>query len=104
MAVLCLGIGEGVESVLSLRNLPEFGPSPVWALIAAGGVESFPVLPGIESLWIAVDHDVNGRGQQASRSAGYRWQAAGAEVFLKTPSAPGADLNDLFTARARDAS
>jgi hypothetical protein len=101
---LCLGIGEGVESVLSLRHLPEFGPSPVWSLISAGGVESFPVLPGIESLWIAVDHDANGRGQQASRAAGYRWQAAGAEVFLKTPSAPGADLNDLFTAGVRDAS
>src|SRR5215213_7587210 len=100
---VCLGIGEGIETVLSLRNLPEFGPSPVWSLISAGGVESFPVLPGIESLWIAVDHDANGRGQQASRSTALRWQAAGAEVFLKTPSAPGADLNDLFTAGAGDA-
>jgi hypothetical protein len=56
----CLGIGEGVESALSLRNMPEFGPSPLWSLISAGGVESFPTLSGIESLWIAVDHDETG--------------------------------------------
>src|SRR4051794_26362774 len=25
----CLGVGEGIETTLSLRNLPEFGRSPV---------------------------------------------------------------------------
>jgi putative DNA primase/helicase len=53
----CLGVGEGVETVLSMRATPEFGRSPVWALISAGGLANFPVLAGIECLWIAVDND-----------------------------------------------
>ena len=49
---VCLGIGEGIETTLSLRKVPEFGSSPLWSLLSAGGVERFPVLPGIESLWM----------------------------------------------------
>lgn len=92
----CLGIGEGLESALSLRHTPEFGPSPVWSLISAGGIEHFPVLAGIESLWIAVDHDET--GLRVARSTGQRWQGSGAEVFLATPSTAGADLNDVLIA------
>jgi putative DNA primase/helicase len=92
---LCLGIGEGIESTLSLRNRPEFGRSPVWSLISAGGIEKLPVLAGIESLWIAVDNDASGRGPQAARTCAERWRGAGREVFLVTPSAQGVDLNDI---------
>ncbi len=92
---LCLGVGEGIESSLSLRSAPEFGPSPVWSLISAGGVAGLPVLSGIESLWIAVDHDP--AGLKAARACASRWQASGREAFLITPSAPRADLNDLVT-------
>jgi putative DNA primase/helicase len=92
---ICLGIGEGLESSVSLRSLPEFCLSPVWSLIASGGIERLPVLSGIESLWIAVDHDP--AGLKAAHAAAKRWQAAGAEAFLITPSAPRADLNDLLT-------
>lgn len=91
---VCIGIGEGIESTLSLRNVPEFGSSPIWSVLSAGGIESFPTLPGIESLWLAVDHDP--AGLRAARACATRWQASGAEVFLITPSAPRADLNDLF--------
>jgi hypothetical protein len=91
----CLGIGEGVETVLSLRRRREFGSSPVWSLISAGGLAVFPVLGGIESLWVAVDHDKSGQGQKASRAVGERWQKAGCNVFLVKPNKPGADLNDL---------
>lgn len=91
----CLGIGEGIESSLSLRSTPEFGRSPIWSLIASGGIERLPVLPGIESLWIAVDHDA--AGLKAAQAVARRWRAAGAEAFLVTPSAPRADLNDLLT-------
>lgn len=91
----CLGIGEGLESSLSLRSLPEFCLSPVWSLIASSGIARLPVVSGIESLWIAVDHDP--AGLSAAQAAAKRWQAAGAEAFLVTPSAPRADLNDLLT-------
>jgi hypothetical protein len=91
--ILCLGIGEGIESALSLCRRQEFGHSPVWSLISAGGVQDFPILSGIESLFIAVDHDP--AGQQAARTAAHRWHGAGREVFFVTPIAPYADLNDL---------
>ncbi|WP_092042958.1 DUF7146 domain-containing protein [Methylobacterium pseudosasicola] len=89
----CLGIGEGIETALSFRCLPEFGASPVWSVLNAGGITSFPVLPGIECLWIAVDDDPAGRG--ASELCADRWRRAGREVFLVRSTIAGADLNDL---------
>jgi putative DNA primase/helicase len=91
----CLGVGEGIESALSLRNRPEFGPSPVWATINASGLENFPVLSGIEALHIAVDRDESGRGQQAAETLAERWAAAGRDVFLVEPTEVGRDLNDI---------
>jgi putative DNA primase/helicase len=89
----CLGVGEGVESVLSLRHAPEFGGSPVWSLIAEGGVSTLPVLPGIECLWVAVDHDP--AGLTAAQTVANRWRRAGNEVFLIKSVRPKEDLNDL---------
>lgn len=89
----CLGIGEGIETTLSLRRLPEFGASPVWSVLNAGGITSFPVLSGIEVLWIAVDDDPAGRG--ASDLCADRWRRAGREVFLVRSTTAGADLNDI---------
>lgn len=93
----CLGVGEGLESTASLQLAPEFGASPVWSLISAGGIESLPVLAGIECLWIAVDHD--GGGIRASRACARRWHEAGREVFLVETRKAGADLNDLVEGR-----
>ncbi|MEJ1161776.1 DUF7146 domain-containing protein [Prosthecomicrobium sp. N25] len=85
-----LGLGEGIETVLSLRNTPEFGPGPVWATISANGLRSFPVLPAIESLWLAVDDDP--AGHAAAAESARRWSDAGRETF--TIRQPGGDLND----------
>jgi putative DNA primase/helicase len=95
----CLGIGEGIESTLSLRSIPEFGASPVWSLLSAGGIEVFPVLAGIECLWIAIDNDQHGRGQQAAQACSNRWKAASQEVFRITPNQLGDDLNNLAQRR-----
>jgi hypothetical protein len=95
MVTTALGIGEGLETSLSMRLLPEFGETPVWSVLSAGGVKSFPVLAGVECLWVAVDHDQNGRGQQAARTCSARWTAAGQEVFRVTARRVGEDLNDL---------
>lgn len=89
-----LGVGEGIETTLSLRAIYEYGASPVWALISAGGIERLPVLPGIEALWIAVDHDE--AGTRASRSCADRWSAMGMETFLVRPRACRTDLNDTL--------
>jgi hypothetical protein len=89
----CLGIGEGIESVLSMRLASEFGESPVWALLSAGQVKEFPILPGIETLWIAVDHDT--AGVMATNTVAHRWWAANREVLKVTPKIERFDLNDL---------
>jgi putative DNA primase/helicase len=93
---LAIGIGEGVESTLSLR-IPEFGATtPVWSLIAKVGVQGFPVLGGVEALWIGVDND--GPGREAAATCSARWREAGREVFRVRPVAEKADLNDLVRA------
>ncbi|MCJ2099366.1 toprim domain-containing protein [Methylobacterium sp. E-046] len=94
----CLGIGEGIETTLSLQGLPEFGDTPVWSVLNAGGITSFPVLSGIECLWIAVDDDPAGRG--ASELCADRWRRAGREVFLVKATAEGDDINDALKAVA----
>ena len=91
----CLGIGEGIETTLSLRCLPEFGASPVWSVLNAGGIASFTVMSGIECLWIAVDDDPAGRG--ASELCADRWRRAGREVWLVKGRVPGSDLNDIVS-------
>ncbi|MCM5558084.1 toprim domain-containing protein [Pleomorphomonas sp. JP5] len=90
---LSLGIGEGIESTLSLRRLPDLESLAVWSLLSAGGVERFPALPGIESLWVAADADPT--GQAAADTAGNRWEDAGKEAIIISPTKAGADMNDI---------
>ena len=93
-----LGIGEGLESAVSLRSVPEFGCSPVWSVLSAGGIERFPALAGIETLFIAVDRDRSGTGQRAAQTCADRWIGAGKEVFRLLAKNDGADLNDIVGA------
>lgn len=89
-----LGVGEGVETALSLLHL-EAAPDAVWALCGAAGVESLPALEGFEALVLAADHDPRGTSQAACAVAARRWAQAGKRANVITPNAPGADLNDL---------
>jgi Toprim domain/CHC2 zinc finger len=93
-----VGIGEGIESALSLRAIPKFGPlTPTWAVLNAAGVAKFPLLPAIESLWIGVDNDEAGIG--AADAAVKRWTENGREVFKVKSRTQGEDLNDLAIRR-----
>jgi hypothetical protein len=92
-----LVIGEGIETVLSASTRFIHRDTllrPAWAAGSAGNLENFPVLACIEALTLLVDHDENGRGQEAARRCGERWQDAGREVRLLTPRNTG-DFNDL---------
>jgi hypothetical protein len=89
-----LGIAEGIETALSLARLPEWQGLPVWSLINAEGIKSFPVLRGIETLVIAVDHDK--AGEDAALAVAERWRSGGREVLLVEATRPGSDLNDVM--------
>lgn len=94
-----LAVGEGIETALSIRALPDLGAMPVWSLLNAGGIAAFPVLPGIETVGLAADNDPSGTGQKATRAAAERLAGAGLESIIITPTAAGADLNDRVKCR-----
>ncbi|GIX52092.1 DUF7146 domain-containing protein [Sphaerotilus sulfidivorans] len=85
-----LGVGEGIESCLSLAH----ALTPVWSLIDAGNLAALPVLPGIEALTVAQDNDTSGR--RAAQTVADRYTAAGCAVAIVASGAEGEDLNDLI--------
>jgi Toprim domain len=93
--ITVLGIGEGIETALSMPMLPECFGIPVWACLSAGSLAAFPVLAGVEVLWIAVDNDPSGSGERAALAVVNRWTDAGREVFTIVPHALKSDINDI---------
>jgi putative DNA primase/helicase len=89
-----LCIAEGIETGLTAAH----GFTPVWALIDAGNLAEFPVLDGIESLTVALDHDK--AGIAAFNAVAARWIAAGREVRQWQPPEHGMELNDWLGAAA----
>lgn len=93
--ITALAIGEGIETALSMPMLPECFGVPVWACLSAGNLAAFPVLAGVEVLWIAVDNDPSGAGERAAKAVVDRWTDAGREVFTIIPHALKSDINDI---------
>jgi hypothetical protein len=91
---IALGIGEGLETTLSLQRLPEWQGSPVWSVLTEGGIAAFPLLSGIETLAVAVDSDKP--GEKAARKVTARWRDAGRELLLFEAANRGDDLNDVL--------
>lgn len=86
-----LAIGEGIETALAALCTGY----PAWALLDAGNLAAFPVLPGIEALTLLADHDP--AGFRAVETVAERWAAAGRDVRVWQPPADspkGYDLND----------
>jgi hypothetical protein len=86
-----LGIAEGIETALSAEKL--FG-IPVWALLSASGIASFPVIPGVTRLTIFADHDE--AGLKAAAVCARRYLKAGIKGERHTPPTPGDDWNDYL--------
>lgn len=87
-----LAVAEGIETSLSIAHTFK----PVWCLIDAGNLATFPVLPGIECLVIGADHDP--AGIKAARECADRWARAGRDVRVILPHEAGADWNDAEVA------
>jgi hypothetical protein len=86
-----LGIAEGIETSLAVLAS---GWAPIWCCIDAGGIASFPILNGIESLAIWADRDESGTGQRAAAECAERWRGAGREAEIMLPVQAGRDWND----------
>jgi hypothetical protein len=94
-----LTIGEGIETCLGGATRCHRGaPLRPWALGSSTGIESFPLIRGVEHLNILVDRDANNVGINAARTCAARWTAAGRRVALLIPNTEGADFNDLVQA------
>ena len=85
-----LGVGEGIESCLSLAH----AITPVWSLIDAGNLSALPVLAGIEHLVIAADADP--AGMRAAGACAARWSEAGIPSSIVVAGCIGRDLNDII--------
>lgn len=87
-----LGIGEGIETCLSLAHAFE----PVWSVLDAGHLSSFPVLAGVECLVIAQDQD--SAGIKAANECAARWHKSGRKVRVTNQQTN--DVNDLMKVAA----
>lgn len=101
-----LTVGEGVETTIKGMMLPTWF-RPAWSLLNAGNIAAFPVLAGIKSLTILVDHDRpdrNGRraGEVAARECAHRWITAGREVIPVIPLREGYDMADVASHRQHE--
>jgi putative DNA primase/helicase len=83
-----MGIAEGIETALSASQLFKV---PTWAVMSAGGIGQFPLVPGLEHLTIFADHDA--AGLAAARKCAARYGAAGISGETRYPDRPGADWN-----------
>jgi putative DNA primase/helicase len=89
-----IAIGEGIETTLSIRKLPGLELMSLWTVLNANGIQGFPELRGVETVWIAADHDASGTGQRAAQALARRLEAAGIEAVIIEPTIVGADIND----------
>jgi hypothetical protein len=97
MVELGLVIGEGVETTLAAATrITHKGTylRPAWAGGSSSNMAAFPLLAGVVSLTLLVDHDENGAGERAAEQCAIRWADAGKEVTRLMPGDLG-DFNDL---------
>ncbi|HDZ73349.1 MAG TPA: virulence-associated protein E [Aurantimonas coralicida] len=84
-----LGIAEGIETALSAAQIFR---KPVWAVLSAGGMATFPIIPGLKRLVVFADHD--DAGLAAAEACATRYSAAGVGGEIRPPETRGSDWND----------
>jgi DNA polymerase len=90
-----LTVGEGIETVLAAATrLPHAMPLiPAWSAVSSGGLAKLPLIPGVRSLILLVDNDLEGLAAAAKLEQ--RWLAGGRAVAQLLPDRPGTDFNDV---------
>jgi putative DNA primase/helicase len=89
-----VGVAEGVESALSAAQLFDM---PVWAVVNAGGMESFHPPEGVRKIVIFADNDATFTGQKAAYNLANRLYLK--DFIVDDPQIPvirGDDWNDVL--------
>ena len=98
-----LFLGEGVETVLAAATCLEYRGAPMlpaWASGPGGFIGKIPPVPGVEQLFLLVDHDINGKGEEYTNKCRQLWCRAGRKVERLLPPHVGQDFNDFVIAAA----
>lgn len=90
-------IAEGIETALS--GIEATG-LPAWAALSTFGLVALALPPIVRRVVVLADHDANGAGERAGRTAAARWLAEGRRVRLAMPPEPGSDFNDVLVGPA----
>lgn len=90
-----LGIGEGIETTLSLRRLSGYENLSIWAAGDSGNLAKFEPPPYVKHLIIAVDND--DAGINATQELLARCQKLGVQITTIMHPDKSKDLNDLIT-------
>lgn len=89
-----LGVGEGLETTLSIRRLKGLEGLPVWACGDAGNLGNFTPPPQIKNIIAAVDNDA--AGITAFTKLARRMKAMDIMVHSIISPIPKEDLNDYI--------
>jgi hypothetical protein len=92
-----LMVAEGIETGLAAMQACEL---PAWAALSTSGMKALVLPPLVRTIIILADHDANGAGERAARTAADRWLAEGRRVRLAMPPERGSDFNDVLVGHA----
>lgn len=89
--------GEGIETTLAAMMATGL---PGWSALSTSGLVVLVLPPIVRTVIIAADHDANGAGERAARTAAARWLAEGRRVRIAMPPEPGSDMADVLVGRS----
>jgi hypothetical protein len=88
-------IAEGIETALAGMQATGL---PAWAALSTSGMVALALPPSVRSVIILADHDRNGAGERAARTATQRWLAEGRSVRVYMSPHVGEDAADRVLA------
>ena len=77
-----LSVGEGVETMLSVHTMTGL---PTWSCVTAWGLETMQIPDDVETILIAADYDMSGKGQESALKLAARVEAAGKTAIIMSP-------------------
>jgi len=77
-----LVVGEGVETMLSVHSMTGL---PTWSCVTAWGLETLQIPTNVQTIIIAADYDISGKGQQSAEKLAARIRNEGKIAIIMSP-------------------